>query len=85
MDLLRVMGESAGLQLHQLRAQAIHPLPFVDGLDTKTLLKLRKDEGEAFDLFLRQWLNLGIHYTTKLRCSLVTNEGYWIICQGIMM
>jgi hypothetical protein len=30
-------------------------------------------EGENIDLFLRQCLNLGIHYTTKHRCSLVTN------------
>ena len=50
-DLLRVMGEKVGLQLNQLNAKASHPLPFIDGLDTKTLLKLRKEEGEAFQVY----------------------------------
>jgi len=50
-DLLRVLGENAGLRPPQLSAQANHPLPFVDGLDTKTLLKLRQDDGEAFQVY----------------------------------
>lgn len=32
-------------------SKASHPLPFIDGLDTKTLLKLRKEEGEAFQVY----------------------------------
>lgn len=28
-----------------------HELPYIDGLDTETLLKLRKDEGEAFQVY----------------------------------
>jgi hypothetical protein len=34
-----------------LSAQVSHSLPFVDGLDTETLLKLRSEEGEAFQVY----------------------------------
>jgi hypothetical protein len=50
-DLLRAMGENVNLQLNQLSTKASHPLPFIDGLDTKTLLKLREEEGEAFQVY----------------------------------
>ena len=50
-DLLRIMGENVGINTHQLRVQASHPLPFIDNLDTNTLLKLRKEEGESFKVY----------------------------------
>ena len=51
-DLLSLMDAvPQSAQPPRFRPKISHELPYIDGLDTKTLLKLRRDEGEAFNVY----------------------------------
>ena len=49
--LLDLLDEPERPTESELVARASHALPFIDGLDTATLLKLRSEEGEAFQVY----------------------------------
>src|SRR5690606_11599909 len=51
-DLLYLLDEGPrAAHRPYLGARVDHTLPFIDGLDTKTILKLRSEEGEAFEVY----------------------------------
>jgi len=46
-DVLYLINDADGVQAPRLD----HTLPFIDGLNTETLVKLREEEGEAFQVY----------------------------------
>jgi hypothetical protein len=50
-DILSILDDKESPMGTELSEALSHSLPFIDGLDTNTLVKLRKEEGEAFQVY----------------------------------
>lgn len=50
-QVLERLGNSGAIAPQQVIPKVNHALPFIDGLDTDTIIRLRQEEGEAFQVY----------------------------------